>query len=157
MDAPTLGEVSNSTASWFPVVTLLLGFALNAFTESIRRRHELKRDRESRLEARRDHVLEQRRNFQRDTLLALQEAIADLARATGAAHHQNEMNYRKTGEWQNQLLSDDLDQANLLAMRRTGILEVRVRDAQLRQLVKEFRGHCAAEEVSGRDRNISNQ
>lgn len=147
MDAPS--EASSLTAGWFPVVTLLLGFALNALLESLRRRHELKRDRESRRETRRDQLAEQRRNFQRETLLALQEAVMDLMRATGAAHHHDEMEYRRTGEWHKTKYTEELDQAHMIAMGRTGMLGVRVRDDELRNLVSSFRDCSAGEAVSG--------
>jgi hypothetical protein len=139
MDAPTNSGVSSVTAGWFPVLTLVLGFALSFVTDWFRRQHELERDRESRRETRRDKLSEQRRNFQRETLLALQEAVFDLTRTTGAAHHQDEMAYRKTGQWQKQLLGEELNQQDFLAMRRTGMFVVRVRDSSLRELVLKFR------------------
>jgi hypothetical protein len=68
MDAPTTSGVSSVSAGWFPVVTLLLGFAVSSVSDWFRRWHELKRDREARQEARHDQLSEQRRNFQRETL-----------------------------------------------------------------------------------------
>ena len=45
---------------------------------------------------RRDQLAERRANFQRQTLLELQEAVQDLFRATGAAHVQDERAFRET-------------------------------------------------------------
>ncbi len=82
--------------------------------------------------------------------------MQDLARATGAGHHQDEMAYRKTGQWQKQLWSDDLNDENHLAMRRTGILRVRLRDSSLRELVGSIRSYSAQVTVSvSRDASTS--
>jgi len=85
MSASNPTDVSNTTVVWFPVVTLILGFAIGFISDWIKNRRESDREREARREARRERLSDQRRNFQRETLLALQEAVQDLARATGGA------------------------------------------------------------------------
>jgi hypothetical protein len=93
MNAPSPSDVPNMTVAWLPmvlpVVTLILGFAISAVTDWIKYPRDSERERAARLETRRDQLSEQRRSFQRQTLLDLQEAIQDLARATGAAHVQD--------------------------------------------------------------------
>lgn len=96
----------------------------------------------------REQLAQQRRVFQRETLLALQEVTFDVIRATGAAHHQDEMSFRATGQWQKQLLGKELDEATGLAMRRTSILSLRVRDASLRELVQTFKTYAAQTTIS---------
>ncbi len=122
---------------------------MSSISEWVKNRRERDRDREARKESKREQLSEQRRVFQRETLLALQEATFDVIRTTGAAHHQDEMAYRTTGQWQKQLLGEDLDQKASLAMRRTSILGLRVRDPSLRQLVQEFKQHAAQTTVGG--------
>jgi hypothetical protein len=73
---------------------------------------------------------------------------------TGAAHHQDEMAYRRTGQWQKQLLGEELNQQDFLAVRRVGMFVVRVRDSSLRELVLKFRqfaGEMASTQLSRED------
>jgi hypothetical protein len=144
----------NTTVGWFPIVTFLLGFLSKFVTDWIQHHHERKRDRESRKEARRDQLSDQRRSFQRETLLVLQDATMDLMRTSVAsAHNQDEMNHRTTGQWtKKHLLGDDLDENRGLAMRRTAMLGVRVRDSSLRTLTTMLREH-ATNADTGRDRD----
>ena len=97
----------------------------------------------------RTQLAERRASFQRQTLLDLQEAVFDLMRATGAMHHQDEMAYRKTGQWEKQLHGEELNQKAQLAMRRVSMLSTRVRDISLRELIEKFRTHCVEATVSG--------
>jgi hypothetical protein len=155
MIASSPSDISSATGGWFPVFTLLLGYFTKYVSDWVHHKRDLERDRETRKEARRDQLAEHLTTFQRQTLLDLQEAVMDVARTTGAAHHLDEMAYREIGQWQKQLLGDDLDQESLLAMRRTAILSVRVRDSSLRELVKTFR-QCAAQTSIGVSRDASN-
>src|SRR6266568_8813471 len=139
MNAPSPSDVSNTTVVWFPVVTLILGFAISSISDSVKNRREGERERDARRETRREQLSDQRRNFQRETLLVLQEAIQDLARATGAAHHQDEMAFGTTGRWQRQPLGEELNQQVHVANRRVLLLTVRVRDESLRDVVNRFR------------------
>ena len=147
MNAPISNEVSHATG-WFPVLTFLLGFATKFVSDWVQHRWQLERDRETRKETRRDQLSEQRWSFQRQTLLELQEAIQDLARATGAAHHQDEMAFRETGRWQRQVLVDDLSERGSLTSRRVLMLAVRVRDESLRDAVQRFRRLTSQTETS---------
>src|ERR1700745_2000812 len=117
-----------TTSSWFPVLTLLIGFATKSLMDWLQHRHTAKREREAREAVRRDQLFERRTSFQRETLLALQEASMQLARSVGAIHHQDEMAYRSSGKWSKQLLSDELDEGNRLAQARTGMVGARGRD-----------------------------
>jgi hypothetical protein len=133
------------------VVTLILGFAISSVSDWLKNRRESERERDARREARHDQLSDQRRNFQRETLLALQEAVQDLARATGAAHHQDEMAFRTTGHWQRQLLGEGLNDQTHLANRRVMLLIVRVRDESLRDVVTNFRQLTSQTQAIGRD------
>ena len=133
----------SSAAGWLPILTFLLGFAAKFVSDWAQHRYERERDRESRKEARRDQLAQQRRTFQRETLLALQDAVMDLARATTAVVHQDEMEFRKTGKWQKQLLDEKLNQDQLLASQRVSTLSVRVRDPLVREMAERIRNYAA--------------
>jgi hypothetical protein len=137
-----------TTASWFPVMTLLIGYGTKSFSDWLQDKRNIAREREAREAARQDQRYERRTNFQRQTLLDLQEASMQLARATGAAHHQDEMAYRTTGKWQKQLLPSDLDEGYRLAQTLTSMLSVRVRDDSVRQLVKNLKTHSTEAMIS---------
>jgi uncharacterized membrane protein len=101
-----------------------------------------KREHEAREDMRKAQLFERRANFQRETLLALQDAAVKLARAAGRMHHFDAMEYKKTGKWGGQLLpaglSSDAMQSSITIM----ILKVRVRDEVIRELVNNFRSHA---------------
>jgi hypothetical protein len=92
------------------------------------------RDRAGRVEQRQD----QRDDFQRQTLLELQEAVARFGRAVGRANHRDWMIYKETGTWGQALLPGELDEEFLAAQVQLGLLRERVRDDQLRTLVTGF-------------------
>jgi len=118
---------ANTATGWFPVLTSFLGFAAS------------KREREARDSASRAQRFERRANFQRETLLNLQDSVAKLARATGRMHHFDLTEHRKTGKWRASLFpegfSDDAQQATVLVM----LLTSRVRDDDIRELAETFR------------------
>lgn len=124
-----------------PIVTFLIGFGTKWLTDWAQHRRTVAREREAREATRRDQLFERRVTFQRETLLALQEAAADLGRATGRVSHLDTMAVRTTGR--TQLLPDDLDEGYRLAQARTNMLGVRVSDASVRELVEQFRGLSA--------------
>jgi hypothetical protein len=148
----------DATVGWFPVVTpvvtLLLGYALKSVSELVGHRRTLQREREAREVTRRDKFYERRTDFQRQTLLDLQEAMSDLIRSTGAAHHQDTMAYRQTGKWQKHLLGEVLDESCHKAMRRTLILWVRVQDDSVREMVQRCR-ECASKVMVGPNKEDS--
>jgi hypothetical protein len=154
-DATQSRSAADATVGWFPVLTLLLGYFIKVLSDWLQHRHTLEREREARAETRRDQLSERRVEFQRQTLVDLQEAVMDVARTTGAAHHQDEMAYRKSGRWQRQLLGADLDEKLFLAMRRSSMLSVRVRDDALRDLIDKFRTQ-ASQTIVGISRDHSN-
>jgi hypothetical protein len=91
-------------------VTLVAGYAGSLATEALRDRRAAERE-ERRHTAERAGVIENRRaEFQREALLALQDAGARLARGIGATHHFDLMTYRTSGgAWGRTSLPDDLN------------------------------------------------
>jgi hypothetical protein len=134
-----------SAVGWFPVLTLLLGYFTKYLSDWFQHQRTVERDRENRVAIRRDRLLERRTRFQRQTLLDLQEALMDLGRTTGAMHQHDEIAYRKSGDWQRRAYyPEDLSENDRIAMRRTAVLAVRVRDASVRELVQEFKDSASA-------------
>src|SRR5260370_30539930 len=132
-------DVTSST--WFPVVTLVTGYIMKVVSDRLEHSRILQRERENRKEMRRIQLAERRADFQRQTLLDLQEALQDFARAAGAAHHSDLMALKKTGTWGQELLPKETDDNLLTANRRCLTLGVRVRDESARNLVESFRTH----------------
>jgi len=151
--------------SWFPVATMILGFALSAVGEFLRdgrtsKRDEviakatLAREREARQEARRAQLFEGRGKFQRETLLTLQDAVVKLTRAAGQMHHLDCMESRKTGKWGGQLFPEEVSNNALEFSVSVMVFASRVRDNEVRQMAETFRnranmvGICKTEETS---------
>jgi hypothetical protein len=136
------------SSGWFPSVTLLIGFATGAVTEWLRDRRTEGRERKARKEARRDQFLERRKDFQRQTLLDLQEAVMELIRTAGEMHYQDLMASRKAGKWVSQPVTDELNERARIVQARTTLLSVRVRDDSVRGFVDELKGHASSLVVS---------
>jgi len=99
---------------------------------------------------RRDDRALDRDNFQRETLLAIQEVAGRLVTLAAAVNREDEASFAKTGKWlsgrlRTQTTSDHLD--NRLAMRK---LRSRVVDEEVRALVETMLAADAAVS-SGRD------
>jgi hypothetical protein len=130
------------TPIWLPFVTFVCGIVVTFLVEEVRHRHIREREREARAAetaAKRD---ESTRAFQRDTLVALQAALAKLARATGAAYHHTEMTYRESGAWGRDPLPDSVDQAFTAAITEVNRLKTQVADDGVRQAVGDFTSTC---------------
>jgi hypothetical protein len=128
--------------TWFPVVTLIIGAVLKAVFDMMTDRRTARREREARQDQRRDALRLKRVEFQRATLLELQEAISQLARFTAQAHDQDVSAYRGSGAWRKQLLTEEVNQGFLSAQTSLGGLRVRVRDQQVRQLAELLSTAC---------------
>lgn len=135
--------------TWFPVITLIIGALLKGTFDALTDRRIEKRERAARRERRLDEIQLRRANFQRATLLELQEAISQLARFTGKSHHLDVVAHRKTGKWQKQYLPEDLGEGLLVANTNVSRLRVRVRDEEIRRLAESFSKNCADIAVSG--------
>jgi hypothetical protein len=128
--------------TWFPVVTLIIGAVLKAVFDMMTDRRTALRDREARRDQRRDALRLKRVEFQRATLLELQEAISQLARFAGQAQHHDLLAYRGSGAWQKQPLTEEVNQGFLSAQTSVGRLRVRVRDPRVRQLAERLSTEC---------------
>jgi hypothetical protein len=128
--------------TWFPVVTLIIGVVLKAVFDMLTDRRTALREREARQDQRRDALRLKRVEFQRATLLELQEAISQLARFAGQAHHQDLLAYRGSGAWRKRPLTEEVNQGFLTAQTSVGRLRVRVGDQRVRQLAELLSTVC---------------
>ncbi|MDI6835818.1 MAG: hypothetical protein QMD99_08900 [Rhizobiaceae bacterium] len=72
---------------WFPVVTLIIGSVLKGLYDLMADQRVERREKAARLEMRHDAQMLRKTEFQRKTILELQEEVAKLARATGQMNH----------------------------------------------------------------------
>jgi hypothetical protein len=124
-------------------VFTLLGFAVKWASDWLQNKRQVEREREARNTSRSQLLTDRRRDFQRQTLLDLQEALNDLARATGEMHHKDVMAAKQSGQWQKQLFGEEVNNRAMLAMRRTSTLGVRVHNDAVRNMVFVIRDAAA--------------
>lgn len=134
-------------------LSVIVGGALTMLSAWIADKRLNERERESRREERRERIALRRSDFQRETLLALQEASQKLLRTAGAMHHQDVVAFRQTGRWQRQQLSDDLDANYLQHNTDTMLLASRVRDAETRSLTDKLRTQTSAAGFSSTEKD----
>ncbi|HTV86968.1 MAG TPA: hypothetical protein VME63_16330 [Dyella sp.] len=129
--------------TWFPVITLILGAVAKGFGDRLSDARKTKAEKEARREQRLDAVQLRRVEFQRSTLLDLQNAMQKLARATGKASHEDTMAFRQTGEWGKNLVSEEADTGSLEGHTSINILRVRVSDNYIRAVAEKFSRACS--------------
>lgn len=138
MPEPTL---TSTTVIWFPVVTAFGGFILAAISEYLRDRRATTRERDARNAVRHLQQLERRTNFQRQTLLDLQEAAQQLGRSCGTTYFIKHERFLQTGKWENEdlPLPDDLNEDLRQAVTKTIMLSARVRNDGVREMAGTFK------------------
>lgn len=81
-----------------------------------------------------------RRDFQRETLLELQEVLHELGRAYAALHYADVSHFRKAGSWTPRpMLGEELNERSMEAHRRSSTLVARIDDDLLRGFVRELK------------------
>jgi hypothetical protein len=132
---------------WLPLATLVGGYLFSLLTEAFRDKRQRDREeaqredeREVRETERRQLAEAQRQEFQRSTLLELQEVLHDLGRTYGHMHYLDVMSLRKTGSWKPRpILDEEMNAKALAAEQRSNILLARVADESLRNLVRAIK------------------
>jgi len=111
----------------------VVGAVASIATTVIANRHE------ARLQAQADSLSrsERSRAFQRENLLAVQDALQDLGRLTSRAHLDNLVAHRKGAPWGQTPLSEEVGAGLGLAHRRLSALVERIADDSLRSELKE--------------------
>jgi hypothetical protein len=118
---------------------VLVGYVAKWLSDEASSRRQSERERIARREARLDALLQRRSEFQRENLLALQEASSRLVRCAGIADVQN---LAAGGKWGETLYSKALSDAFRLAQVDTLTRQSRARDDDLRVLTERFRSAC---------------
>lgn len=129
-------------------VSVIAGGVLTMFAAWLADRRLTQRDRERRREERHERFVIRRNDFQRETLLALQNASQWLLRTTAAMHHQDVVEHRKTGQWQRQQFGDDLSNDHLKLTTETMLLASRIRDDDVRALADRLRDRASVVSIS---------
>lgn len=140
----TVTFLGTPATTWFPVLTLLLGACLKAAFDWLGDRRMSARERAARLDQRRDARAARRTEFQRETLLALQEAIILLGRLTGQAHYQTLMAHREGAGWGNLPVTEEVSVGYTDALNLTTKLRARTADEEARQLAQLFQNECTS-------------
>ncbi|MET4675887.1 MULTISPECIES: hypothetical protein [unclassified Luteibacter] len=130
--------------TWFPVITLILGAALKGMGDFILEGQKAKREIQARLESNAETRRARAVDFQRETLLDLQEALQGMARATGRTNFEDIMNYRATKKWQSTRLSEDASAKFQEFAVKVTRLRVRVEDDETRNMTAEFSNRCTS-------------
>ena len=136
-----------------PVVSAFLGFAFSSILDWGRDARTYKREKAAREAARRDAILERRNEFQRETLLSLQEAVLRLMQTSAKLHllYLDNLKTHGTGyatDAPAELAKDNQDANGLTAM-----LSSRVRDEEVRTLLQTLKNYLNAA-VSPSNRSI---
>lgn len=136
---------------WF----VALGAALTFVGEWLRDLRFGRREREARAAeaaARSEVVTEERARrrdeFQRATLLDLQDAAMRLARTVGAMYGVELRGYRQTGKW-GATVGDELSEENRVGNQQTTLLTVRVLDDEVRALMREYKNATSTCALAG--------
>jgi|SRR5271170_4786890 len=124
------------------IIIALIGFVSAVLIESIRNKSVHKRERDARDAVRRDALLERRNEFQRQTLLALQDSAMKLMQTTTALHHADLMSYHEEGKWPTKPYPADTERENMLANAQTALLGVRVYDDVVRERLQQLKDKC---------------
>lgn len=136
---------------WATTLSVLAGGVLSMSSGWLTDRRLTARERERRREERRERITDRRNDFQRETLLRLQDISQKLLRNTGASLHQDILANRTTGKWQKQQLPNGLSNDQLRLNTETMLLASRVRDDQVRNLADRLRSETACVGLSANE------
>jgi hypothetical protein len=117
---------------WVAIALPFIGYIAAAATEYLRGKQSLARDREARRDARMAAREDVREAFERDTLLALQEAMESLMRNSARIFHEYEMEFRRSGRWGIMLPEDIGGEVSSRLAREFQRLRVRLLNESLR-------------------------
>lgn len=143
-------DTANSLGTWIgPALTSLgsfatagLGFLALRVLDARKDERTYRRKKAARREARRDKIIEKRNEFQRQTLLELQDAVQQSIRDTAELQLHDIRAAREGFEWRKNSFPHELSERTRLTNVQTMRLGVRVRDEQIRLLLSTFRKCC---------------
>lgn len=132
-------QLTDGFGGLLPVFTLLLGFAASSLNEWFRDKRAKNREHEARMAARRERLSDRRADFQRQTLLDLQEAVLVVTRSLWSLHSHDLDVARTSGHWELRLIPEELNQEHASANAKTILLAARVRNDEIRSLAGQLR------------------
>ena len=122
-----------------------IGYVASALQQWLADRRLDEREQRTRVALRVEQQSDRREAFQRETLLALQDALRRLSRATGAIQHLDVMHHRTTREpYARQQLDEEWNQKYQLAIVDVQMFTVRVMDDDLRHRINDLLDHVSA-------------
>ncbi|HWQ85065.1 hypothetical protein [Brevundimonas sp.] len=128
--------------TWFPALTLALGFIFAMAADALKDRRQGKREREAREFNRREAIGLRRIDFQREALVDLLDQISKLARFCGSSHYQQVMGARATGTWGAIKLTEDVNEGFRATQAAISTTYIRVHDDVVRERTEVFKGAC---------------
>lgn len=126
---------------WFPVVSVVLGFICKGVLDHFSEQRRIEADRTSRREGRSEAARLRRIEFQRSSLIELQELLDSLGRYAARCHIEDVSAYRKTGTWGRNMLEGSLSEDMRQAQSRAVLLESRIESDHIREAVAKFRNN----------------
>lgn len=126
-------DTAVASTTWFPVVTLILGAVLKSLADWLTNLWASKREREARNQQRRDALLLKRAEFQRATLIELQDELGKYGRLCGQFYLKDATLYREKGSWGQPHTTDEIGEALRVSTGALQRLRVRVHDQSVRQ------------------------
>lgn len=147
-------EATHTFDYWLPLVTGAAGLISGVVIEWFRDNRTYRREKEARDASRRDNQIERRNDFQRQTLLALQDAVMALMRTVGQGHLLDLRAWHERREWHPEAYPNELNLANRDANGQTALLGVRVHDDSVRSLLQRLKSECNGL-MGARDREAS--
>jgi hypothetical protein len=136
IEAVTSDAATKTVSYWLPLITAFGGLVSGVILEWLRDKRTYGREREAREAARRDARTQKRNEFQRQTLLDLQDSVMKLMQTTAAAHQSDMTQYGKNGIWQKVRYSDEINKDSQFANAQSAILGVRERNDDVRELLQ---------------------
>lgn len=103
---------------------------------------KLEDERAARVAARADSARVRHIDFQRATLLELQEAMLALLRAASQIQLRDMLHSREAGAWTKPLVADDISEENRRLNARTALLISRVHSEHVREVVGDLKNLC---------------
>jgi hypothetical protein len=142
LDAPA---AASPTVSWLtPIITVSIGFAFGILTEWFRDARAYRREREARSDARAETKAEQRRDFQRQSLIALQDAICELIADLRLHVGEKSAVVLEGKDWNEAVASKEVAIKSMISRDRVVTLRARVSDDLTRRLTQAVLVACAS-------------
>jgi hypothetical protein len=142
-----VGVIAGGT-TLISLLSVILGAALSETSRLLGDLRTADREKLSRLEQRRDATNLRRVEFQRATLLELQEVVAQNLRFNGRAHLEDKRAFKTAGVWGRQPLGPDINDGLFHTQVRLRLLNERVRDARTRKIADDYVDACVAAGLS---------